>query len=341
MRKNEEINNAMTTRMEEIVSSILNSGGILKSCKVRKTQFIRSHEGKFLWKVFLSSSIHENDFLFIKAIPPNKRNIPEINLYKNNPTSLQNFFPETYHFSKKYRFYWILMEGLDSIPEPKLCIKDFETPLNLIAKLHAAHYSKNNILQNEKLKWIPNFRKEWNKRTNKIWMALQLRKYMRKPETSEAMIKDYSFLRSIITLLSSKSKLLLNLPHTITHGCLTTHHFMESFQNSRLKLIDWATISFAPPTIDLVDLIERGIREYAQDQSEIFKFRKDCLSLYGDFLNKENCRVKREDIEKWYKTTLVFKTAGEIIWKELKKMGKGEDSKYFWYKEELKKLLSE
>lgn len=340
MREDDRLINPMTSRMEKILAPLLDSGGVLGGKKIETLRFVRVREGRFIWEVQLSSLLLPPEHVFVKAIPPHKKNIPEIILYKKKPPSLQTFFPTIYQVSKKYGFYWLVMEELKPLPIPQLCKSGFANLLQLVAVLHAKHYSKDGILTNGEMSWVPHFQREWNKRMNKLWLILQLRKYMRRPKTSEILAKDQSFLKKIISISPTTLRSLLSFPHTVIHGCLTPHHFLTSSDNSQLKLIDWAMLCFAPFTVDLVDLIERGIREYAQEESQASQFRENCLSSYCEYLNRQGCNVNRHDLERWYEITLLFKIVGELIWKELKKINIGEPSKYYWYRDRLSNLLN-
>lgn len=339
-REDNRLINLMTARMKRVFIPLLVSAGVFGGKKIETLQFVRVREGRFIWKVRLSSLLLPSEQLFIKAIPPHKKNILEIILYKKNPLSLQSFFPAIYHVGKKYGFYWLVMEELKPLPAPELCKSDFEERIQLIAALHAKNYNENAVLTNKEIDWVPRFQKEWNKRMNKLWLMLQLRKYMRNPKTSKVLTEDYSFLKKMIYILPSVLKPLLNVPHTVIHGCLTAHHFLASSNDSRLKLIDWATLSFAPFTIDLVDLIERGIREYASEETQVSSFRENCISFYLECLNKQGLNINKGDLKRWYEITLQFKIVGEIIWIELKKISKGETSKYSWYRNQLRNLFN-
>jgi len=328
----------MESKIREVLTQAVNKVPVLSSKNIEDICLIRARKGKFIWQIFLSAKNTMLKCIFIKAIKPKKKNLPEIMLYGKNPQCLRFFIPTVYGVIKKYGFYWLLLEELKQLPSVDISLENFKKPIELMASLHSKFYSNSSAVKNEQVNWAPCFKREWQTKMNGFRLLMLLAKYMRCVKTMPILKKDIVFLKAVVKNSKKTFSPILYAPHSLIHGCFEYHHvcaISDNIELKELRLIDWENIAFSPVTLDLVYLIEKSVDCGINDTVSISKFRNECLNYYCAVMKNYNTDIAREKFQKLYNLTFAFKIITQFIFEELKKMKKGKSSNYNFYRDQL------
>ena len=326
----------LTKQMGDIVNGSLQSSPSLLGGNIENIYLIRARNGKFIWKISLSGESPIPSRILIKTVEPKRKNMNEIILYKNTPTALKSFLPVIYDVKKQYGFYWILLEELNMLDSPVISIESFRKPIELMASLHAKFYTVKPAIKDKGIAWIPYFLN--NAKLSRIRLNRELKKNIKDPLTFKILGKDVPLLKEAIQKSSKIPNLLKSISHSLVHGCFEYHHVGISLRTEEMKIIDWANVSFAPVTLDLVYLIEKSIDHDIDDYEHVSSHRSNCLDCYSKAMKAHNIDIKGSDLRNWYNLVYFSKIIGQFIWEELNKVRKGKDSNYDFYINQLRIL---
>ncbi len=313
-------------KTREITNCVISKNPLLSGRKIESVDLIRKRQGKFICKIILSPNDIAPQCIFVKVVKPGRENLSEIVLYTRNPVCLSAFFPAVYGVVKKYGFYWILLEGLKQFPCSAASFETFKKPIELMVSLHSKFYSYGN----EDIRWIPHFKKEWQRRTNKFRLLMQFKKYKHYFQTKRILEKDGVLFKNIIMNSRKIFSPLLDATYSLNHGCFDCSHIYLD-ERAGFRLIDWANLSFAPVTLDLVYLIEKSIDCGISDTIDILEFRNKCLNYYCNVMKNYGMDTVEVEFKKLYDLTLLFKIITQFLFEEFKKMEKGKPSNYNFY----------
>ncbi|MDD5454560.1 MAG: hypothetical protein PHW62_03580 [Candidatus Ratteibacteria bacterium] len=324
----------MESKIREITNHVINRNPLLSGRKIGNVCVIRKRRGKFIWKISLSPDNVFPRYILVKAVEPKKKNMAEIMLYKMNPEYLRSFFPAVYGIIKKYGFYWMFLEWLEKFPAADISLENFKKPIEFMASLHSGFYSNNSAIGDKRINWVPRFESKWRRKTNKLRLILQYRKYKQCPRTKQVLAKDDVLFENIIRNLQEILHPLAACPRSLIHGCFDYSHIYID-RNNGLRLIDWENFSFAPVTLDAIYLIEKSIENIKSSAANTSKFREECLNYYFDVMKTYGLEIDRLKFKKLYNITLLFKIITQFIFEELKKIKQGKPSNYSFYRDQL------
>jgi len=330
----------MESKVREIINCVVGKTAVLSAGKTQDVYLVRSRRGKFIWKILLSDG-NSSKNIFVKAIKPERKNLSEIKLYDKNPSCLHSFYPIVYGVIKKYGFYWVFLEGLRQLSSVNISFEDFKKPIEFMASLHAKFYSDSSISRNEYINWVPRFKRQWQRDINTFKLMARLRKYAPFFKMMGVCERDVILLKSAVRNSGKTFKPLLNAPHSLIHGCFEIHHLyavLEDNELDNMRLIDWANISFAPVTLDLIYLIEKSVDWIKSDAMDISRFRQECLQHYCSVMKHYGVEIELDKFQKLYNLSFAFKIITRFIFEEFKKMKKGKSSNYNFYRDQLFKL---
>ncbi len=328
----------ITERMREAVKSSLEENPFLLCKNIENIRLIRARTGKLIAKISLCDKTQKPEYIFVKAIKPNKKNLIETILYKKPPPYLKPFLPIIYDVRQRYGFYWFLLEELNMLSSPTISMESFKGHIELIARLHSKFYTENSIMKNKEITWIPHFLKGCNKQVNTTRLNRKFMKNIKHPGTAKVLGEDVSLLREAIHKSNKVLSLLKNIPHSLAHGCFEYHHVGLSSRGENpgeMRIIDWANASFAPITLDLVYLIEKSIDHGINDYEYISSHRNNCLNYYCQVMKNYDVNIEENELRNWYNLTCFSKIIGQFIWEELNKIRSGKTSNYTFYRNQL------